>query len=202
MDKKLVQGKVKTWSYSCAQETRQSAKPAQHVLRCPWRCLNMRNRLSTLPLAKPNAEATLKTYKQFIYGHTRYLTNSFRTNVLKITTPQLCCGLHFFKINFSYYRHTLFHTIFRKYVGKIVRIIIFILIYSSFCGPGSVVGIATAYGLDGPGIESQWGEIFRASPDRPWGPPSLLYNGYRVFPRGKVLPGRDADPSPPSSVDV
>ena len=24
-------------------------------------------------------------------------------------------------------------------------------------GPGSVVGIATAYGLDGPGIESRWG---------------------------------------------
>ena len=23
-------------------------------------------------------------------------------------------------------------------------------------------------------------EIFRTSPDRPWGPPSLLYNGYRV----------------------
>ena len=69
-------------------------------------------------------------------------------------------------------------------------------------GPGSVVGIATAYGLDGPGIESWWGEIFRTSPDRPWGPPSLLYNGYRVFPGGKVLPGRDADPSPPSSAEV
>jgi hypothetical protein len=28
-------------------------------------------------------------------------------------------------------------------------------------GPGSVVGIATDYGLDGPGIESRWGrEIF------------------------------------------
>jgi hypothetical protein len=27
------------------------------------------------------------------------------------------------------------------------------------------------------------GEIFRTSPDRPWGPPSLLYNGYRVFLR-------------------
>ena len=26
------------------------------------------------------------------------------------------------------------------------------------------------------------GEIFRTCPDRPWGPPSLLYNGYRVFP--------------------
>ena len=34
-------------------------------------------------------------------------------------------------------------------------------------GPGSVVGIATAYGLDGPGIESRWGEIFRTCPDRP-----------------------------------
>ena len=34
-------------------------------------------------------------------------------------------------------------------------------------GPGSVVGIATAYGLDGPGIESRWGVIFRTCPDRP-----------------------------------
>ena len=33
------------------------------------------------------------------------------------------------------------------------------------CGPGSSVGIATDYGLDGPGIESRWGEIFR--PSRP-----------------------------------
>ena len=30
------------------------------------------------------------------------------------------------------------------------------------------------------------GEIFRTPPDRPWGPPSLLYNGYRVFPGGKA----------------
>jgi len=41
-----------------------------------------------------------------------------------------------------------------------------------------------------------WGEIFRTCPDRPWGPPSLLYNGYRVFPGGKERPGRDADPTP------
>jgi len=69
-------------------------------------------------------------------------------------------------------------------------------------GLGSAVGIATAYGLDGRGIESRWGEIFRTSPDWPWGPPSLLYNGYRVFPGDNVLPGRDADPSPPSSAEV
>ena len=63
-------------------------------------------------------------------------------------------------------------------------------------GPGSSVDISTGYGLDGPGIESRWGEVFRTCPDRPWGPPSLLYNGYRVFPGGKERPGRDADPSP------
>jgi hypothetical protein len=34
-------------------------------------------------------------------------------------------------------------------------------------GPSSSVGIATGYGLDGPGIESQWGQIFRTCPDRP-----------------------------------
>ena len=46
------------------------------------------------------------------------------------------------------------------------------------------------------------GEIFRTRPDRLWGPPSLLYNGYRVFPGGKERPGRDADPLSPSSAVV
>jgi hypothetical protein len=68
----------------------------------------------------------------------------------------------------------------------------------TFGGPGSSVGIAIGYGLDGPGIESRLGgEIFRTCLDRPWGPPSLLYNGYRVFPGGRKRPGRDADPSLP-----
>jgi hypothetical protein len=61
-------------------------------------------------------------------------------------------------------------------------------------GPGSVVGIATGYGQDGPWIESRRGEIFRTCPDRPCGPPSLLYNGYTVFAGGKGRPGRDGDP--------
>jgi hypothetical protein len=54
-------------------------------------------------------------------------------------------------------------------------------------GRDNSVGIATGYRLDGPGIDSRWGgggEIFLTCPDRPWGPPSLLYNGYRVFPGG------------------
>ena len=45
-------------------------------------------------------------------------------------------------------------------------------------------------------------KTFSARPDRPWGPPSLLYNGYRVFPGVKVRPGSAADHSPPSSAAV
>jgi hypothetical protein len=58
----------------------------------------------------------------------------------------------------------------------------------------------TGNGLDGLGIESLWGgEIFRTSPDRPWGSSSLLYNGYRVYPRGKERSESNAKPSPASS---
>jgi len=42
----------------------------------------------------------------------------------------------------------------------------------------ALFGIATRYGMDGPGIESR--------PDRPWGPPSILYYGYRDFSVGKA----------------
>jgi len=69
-------------------------------------------------------------------------------------------------------------------------------------GSGSSVGIATGYGLDGPGIEFRWERDF-PHPSRPvLAPPSLLYNGYRVFPGGKELPGRDAYHSPPSSAVI
>ena len=69
-------------------------------------------------------------------------------------------------------------------------------------GPGSVLGIATGYGLDGPGIKSRWGRDFTHLSIPALGSPSLLYNGYRVFPEGKERPGRDADPSLPSSAVV
>ena len=64
------------------------------------------------------------------------------------------------------------------------------------CGSGSVVGIATGHGLDGPGIDPGGGEIFRTRPDRPWGPPSLLYNGYRVFHGVKSDRGVTLTPHP------
>ena len=46
------------------------------------------------------------------------------------------------------------------------------------------------------------GEIFCTCPDRPWGPPGLLYDRYRVFPGGKVRPRRAADHSTHSSAAV
>ena len=46
------------------------------------------------------------------------------------------------------------------------------------------------------------GVRFSTRPNRPWGPPGLLYNGYRVFPGGKVRLGCAADHSPPCSVVV
>ena len=40
-------------------------------------------------------------------------------------------------------------------------------------GRDSVGGIATGYGLDGPGIESRGGELFHTHPDHPRGLPCL-----------------------------
>jgi hypothetical protein len=63
-------------------------------------------------------------------------------------------------------------------------------------GPGSVVGIATGYRLDGPEIKSRWGRDFPHLSRPALEPTQPPVNGYRVFPGGKERPGRDADPSP------
>ena len=53
-------------------------------------------------------------------------------------------------------------------------------------GPDSSIDIGTCNGLEGPRSNPGGGEIFRTYPDRPWDPPNLLYNEYRVFPGGKA----------------
>ena len=72
--------------------------------------------------------------------------------------------------------------------------------YFLHCGPGSSVGTATGYGLDGPGIESRWGARFSAPVQTGLAAHPTSYTmGTGSFPGGKERPGRDADPSPPSS---
>jgi len=63
-------------------------------------------------------------------------------------------------------------------------------------GPFSSVGIATGYGLDGPGIESRWGRDFpHLSRPALW-PNQTPVRWVPGLFRGKERPGRDADPSP------
>ena len=46
------------------------------------------------------------------------------------------------------------------------------------------------------------GELFCTRPDRYWGPPSLLYNGYRVSFQGVKRPGRGVNNPPLSGAEV
>jgi hypothetical protein len=66
-------------------------------------------------------------------------------------------------------------------------------------GPGGVVGVATGYGLDSPGIESQWGRDFPHLSRPALGPNQPPVQWAPGFSRGKERPGRDADLSPPSN---
>jgi hypothetical protein len=66
-------------------------------------------------------------------------------------------------------------------------------------GPGSSVGIAIGYGLDGRGgrilVEARF---FAPVQTGPGAHPASCTMGTGSFPGGKERPGRDADPSTPS----
>jgi len=66
-------------------------------------------------------------------------------------------------------------------------------------GPGSSVGIATGYGLDGPGIESRWRRDFPHLSRPALEPTQPPVQWVPDLSRGKERPERDADPSPASS---
>jgi hypothetical protein len=68
-------------------------------------------------------------------------------------------------------------------------------------GRDSSVGIVTRYGLDGPGIESQWGEIFTPIQTGPVAHPASYTMGTGSFPGVKRL-GHGVDHPPSSSAKV
>jgi hypothetical protein len=69
------------------------------------------------------------------------------------------------------------------------------------CGPCSSVGIATDYGLDGPGIESRWGRDFSHTSRPVLGHPASCTMGTGSFP-GVKRPGRGVGHPHPSSAEV
>jgi hypothetical protein len=77
-----------------------------------------------------------------------------------------------------------------------------VCVYTGMRSRDGVVGIATRYGLDGPGIESRWGRDFphlsRPASDAH---PASYTMGTGSF-AGVKRPGRDADHPPPSSVEI
>ena len=62
-------------------------------------------------------------------------------------------------------------------------------------GRDSSVGIATRYGLDGPGSNPGAGEILRTRPDRPWVLGTVSFTGIKRS-------GCGVDHPPPSSDEV
>jgi hypothetical protein len=69
--------------------------------------------------------------------------------------------------------------------------------YADICGPGSVVAIATGYGMDGPGIESRWGAIFSAPVQTgPGAHPASSTMGTGSFPGVKSGRGVTLTPHP------
>jgi hypothetical protein len=114
-----------------------------------------------------------RTYKPWPQGY--YLQNTHLTN----------CSKQEWNMDFSHSAKQRTHSFDRKNL----------VAYFNQCGLGLRAGQSRDWIPVG-------GEIFCTYPDWPWGPFSHLYKGYRVFPRGKVRPGRDADPSPPSNARV
>jgi hypothetical protein len=69
-------------------------------------------------------------------------------------------------------------------------------------GRDSSVGIATGYGLGGPGIEYRWGARFSAHVQTGLGAHPASYTmGTGSYP-GVKRPGRGVDHPPPSSAEV
>ena len=105
-------------------------------------------------------------------------------------------------ISQPYFNQKESQTLYTSITTPSILIYLFLIIFNAYFikhhGSGGSVGIATYYRLECPG-GIPVGTRFSARPDRPWGPPNLLYNGYRVFPGGKVRPGPAADHSPYSS---
>jgi len=69
-------------------------------------------------------------------------------------------------------------------------------------GPGSVIGIASGYRLDGPGLNPSGARFSAPVKTGPGAHPASCMMGTGSFPGLRSGPGHDIGPSPPSSAMV
>jgi hypothetical protein len=97
-------------------------------------------------------------YCSYLQIHVESDTSSLADIQLHALTSVPCNfkSLHFYNTVFKHFPQTLrshiliWSSVLSRKIGKV----------DCFEGPGSSVGIATGYGLDGPGIEYRWGRDF------------------------------------------
>jgi hypothetical protein len=137
-------------------------------------------------------------------------TRVSEASMLTSRPPKSLVGNYLWSFVFTWFTFVSFTSVFQHSGGTLPKKNYFVLLLreKSVAGcrnfPGmrifgcwnSLGGIATLYGLDVRVSNAGGGKNFRIRPDRPWGPPSLLYDGYRVsFPRVE-RPGRGVDHPP------
>ena len=110
-------------------------------------------------------------------------------------TTANCDNVPFYSLTVLY-----FFLLFDFCLSRLFGTCIFIFLLYFFAVAQLVKQLATGWTVRGSNLGG--GEIFRTRPDRPWGPPSLLYNGYRVYFQGVKRPGSAVDHPPPSSAEV
>jgi hypothetical protein len=124
------------------------------------------------------------------------------TNVYTLQTfcVKFCCKYHYIIL---WCRSHLLDIYTSSYtINSLCDYVLYKLLLVLNGGPGSSVGIATGYRLDGPGIESQLVRDFPRLSRLALGPNLPPVQWVPGVSRGKVRPGRAADHSLPSSVEV
>ena len=116
----------------------------------------------------------------------------------------MCVYIHIYDTIFIYIKVFFFLAVVHQiFTFKIFNFVYFNIMtsYDYFLvGGNNALGTTTGWTVWG--SNPSGGEIFRTRLDRAWGPPNLLYNGYRVSFPGVKRPGCSFDHPPPSIAEV
>jgi hypothetical protein len=130
----------------------------------------------------------------------RWIRHAFSIRLCAATPCSVICQANEIPIFISYCVVTLCYSNNNNLVWNLKNYFLSCLFYLG--RRDSSVGIATGYGLDGPGIDSRWGETYSAPVQTgPGAHPASYTMGTGSF-SGVKRPGRGVDHPPPSSAEV